>query len=224
MSKKRSEKMGFQRARGEEQKAKRIREIMEATIAIYETEGYDGVTFSKICKGLSFSRINMYNYFKCKEDIFLLILLEDIRIMVEDADRTFPQAEENPDIFVDKWCEMLLRQKRLLSLFSVLNTIILRGASDDAHREFRERMYQNYKVLHSIVNRALPQLTEDMAMKFVEYENSYAMTIFPASIEYKQAQGISIFPKVGYGTGEFIPQVKPFIYCILRGLLAESQQ
>jgi len=214
--------MSFIRARGEEQKAQRIQEIIGATLKIYEEEGYDAVTFSKIGKGLNFSRINLYNYFKCKEDIFLLILLQEIRTMVDDAAVTFRQPPESIDAFVEQWAELMLRHERMMTLFCVLNTIILRGAEDEPHMNFRSKMFVMYRELRDIVRRALPQLTQEQAMEFVEYENSYAMTIFSASMEYKKSQHISIFPKAGYGTGPFLPQFRPFLYCILKGIMASS--
>ena len=59
---------------GETQREERIRQIVDVTAALYDRDGYDAVTFSTIGRGLDFSRINLYNYFRGKEDIFLLIL------------------------------------------------------------------------------------------------------------------------------------------------------
>jgi len=59
----------FLRAHGEEQKQQRVQQILDATSELYNEIGYDKVTFSKIAKKLDFSRINLYNYFSCKEDI-----------------------------------------------------------------------------------------------------------------------------------------------------------
>ena len=84
--------MNFIRARGEEQKKIRIQQIVDAAASLYAEVGYDKVTFSQIGRKLSFSRLNLYNYFRCKEDIFLTLLLQDIRCMVEDAEKTFSGA------------------------------------------------------------------------------------------------------------------------------------
>ena len=78
--------MKFSRAHGEEQKQKRIQQIITATASLYDEIGYDKITFSKIALRLNFSRINLYNYFSCKEDIFLLLLMQEIKAMVADAE------------------------------------------------------------------------------------------------------------------------------------------
>ena len=65
--------MGFIRARSEEQKKIRIQQIVDAAAALYEEVGYDKVTFSQIGRKVSFSRLNLYTYYHCKEDIFLTL-------------------------------------------------------------------------------------------------------------------------------------------------------
>lgn len=49
----------FIRAHGDEQKAVRIDQIVEAALALYDEIGYDKLTFSKLAKGLGFTRINL---------------------------------------------------------------------------------------------------------------------------------------------------------------------
>ena len=70
--------LGFIRARGEEQKEIRRQQIVDAAAALYAEVGYDKVTFSKIGRKVSFTRLNLYNYYQCKEDIFLTLQDEDV--------------------------------------------------------------------------------------------------------------------------------------------------
>ena len=53
---------GFLRARGEEQKKIRRQQIVDAAASLYAEVGYDKVTFSKIGRKVSFTRLNLYNY------------------------------------------------------------------------------------------------------------------------------------------------------------------
>ena len=205
---------------GGEQREERIRQIVAAAAALYDAQGYDAVTFSKIGREVDFSRINLYNYFRCKEDIFLLILQEDIGRMVEDARGSFTSPAESLDVFAAAWGAFLLRHQRMLALFSIVNTIILRGASDEAHEAFRAGIYRNFRQLSESVRIALPWMDETLSTAFVDFENSYAMTLYPASIEYKEAQHITIFSHAGYGTRRFLPQYVAYLKVILRGLQA----
>ena len=212
--------MDFIRAHGEEQKRQRVRQILDATAALYDETGYDKITFSKIAQRLNFSRINLYNYFSCKEDIFLLILMREIKAMVDDAGQVFTAPVAALDEFIDQWAAMLLRHQRMLAIFSIVNTIILRDATDEAHKAFRSEMFVEYRKLARIVNTAIPSLTYEQAIQFVDFENSFALILYPASVEYKQANKITIFPDAGYGTRNFAPQFASYLRIILQGLLS----
>ncbi|WP_293722907.1 TetR family transcriptional regulator [Phascolarctobacterium succinatutens] len=212
--------MIFLRAHGEEQKQERVQQIIDATIKLYDEIGYDKITFSKIALYVNFSRINLYNYFSCKEDIFLLILMQEIRQMVADAEATFTGPFNDRDIFCHQWAEMLLRHQRMLSIFSITNTIILAGASDKQHKAFRQNMYADYCKLAEVAKVALPKLDEKKAIQFIDLENSFALVLYPASCEYKKANNITIFSETGYGTREFIPQFTAYLKVVLAGLLA----
>lgn len=112
---------------GETQREERIRQIVDVTAALYDRDGYDAVTFSTIGRGLDFSRINLYNYFRGKEDIFLLILRRDIEAMVQDAEASFTAPENDLTVFAADWGALMMRHQRMMSLFGIVNTILLRG-------------------------------------------------------------------------------------------------
>lgn len=212
--------MDFIRAHGEEQKQQRVQQILEAAVALYDEIGYDKITFSKIARRLDFSRINLYNYFSCKEDIFLLILMQEIKAMVDDADDTFTTSAATVESFIQQWAELMLRHQRMLAIFSIVNTIILRYATDDVHKKFRCDMFAEYRRLAQTVRNAMPSLTDEQAIRFVDFENSFALILYPASVEYKQANGITIFPAAGYGTRNFLPQFVNYLRIILKGLIS----
>ena len=210
--------MGFLRARGEEQKKIRIQQIVDAAASLYAEIGYDKVTFSQIGRKLSFSRLNLYNYYHCKEDIFLTLLLQDIWTMVEDARHSFSGPVKDRDAFCLAWAELMLRHQRMMALFSIANTVILKDASSDMHRRFRLEMSQTSDELIKLVQELFPKFTPAQAVLFVECESSYALTLYPASVEYKQRMHIEIFPDVGRGTRDFISQYVTFLKVLLKGL------
>ncbi len=132
--------MDFIRARSGEQKRIRIEQITNVAAELYVEIGYDKVTYSEIGRKLNFTRRNLYNYFRCKEDIFLTLLLQDIENMVEDAEKTFTEPVEDQENFCLAWAGMLLRHQRMLALFGIVNTVILKDATSDMHRSFRIEM------------------------------------------------------------------------------------
>lgn len=210
--------VGFIRARGEEQKKIRIQQIVDAAAALYSEVGYDKVTFSQIGRRLSFSRLNLYNYYRCKEDIFLTLLLQDIGKTVEDARNTFTETVTDRDAFCLAWAELMLRHQRMLSLFSITNTVILKDASTEMHRRFRMEMHQASEELIALVKKLFPEFSREQAFLFVECESSYALTLYPASLEYKKRMHIEIFQNEGWGTRDFVSQYVTFLKVLLQGL------
>ena len=210
--------MDFIRARSEAQKKIRIQQIVDAAAALYAEVGYDKVTFSQIGRKLNFTRLNLYNYYHCKEDIFLTLLLQDICAMVADAQSTFTEPVTERDGFCLSWAAMMLRHQRMMALFSIVNTVILKDASSDMHRRFRSEMHEAYNLLTALVQKLFPAFTPEQAAKFIEYENGYALIVYPASLEYKNSQHIEVFKDVGFGTRDFVSQFVPFLKILLNGL------
>lgn len=209
--------MTFLRAHGEEQKQIRIQQILDATASLYEEIGYDKVTFSKISKSVNFSRINLYNYFSCKEDIFLLIILQDIEDMVEDAKVSLDRQMSNVE-FIDNWTNVIMRHQRMLALLGIVNTVILKDASTENHLNYRAEMNKLFWQLGDVFVKVVQCLKKENVMNFIDFENSYAMTLYPASKEYKERYNIEIFPNAGYGTHPFAEQYKAYLKVLLAGM------
>ena len=210
--------LGFIRARGEEKKEIRRQQIVDAAAALYAEVGYDKVTFSKIGRKVSFTRLNLYNYYQCKEDIFLTLLLQDRWNTLEDAQNTFSGAVTDRDAFCLAWAEMLLRHQRMMALFSIANTVILKDASSEMHKRFRLEISQISGELVKLIQELFPAFTPEQAYLFVTCESSYAMTLYPASLEYKKRMHIEIFKDVGSGTKDFVSLFIPFLQVLLKGL------
>ena len=138
--------------------------------------------------------------------------------MVEDAEKTFSGKVTDRDAFCLAWAELNLRHQRMLSLFSITNTVILKDASTEMHRRFRMEMRQATNKLKGLVQELFPQFSPEQAALFVECESSYALTLYPASLEYKNRMHIEIFRDADWGTRDFISQDVTFLKVLLNGL------
>ena len=208
----------FIRARGEEQKQIRRQQIIDAAASLYAEVGYDKVTFSKIGRKVNFTRLNLYNYYHCKEDIFLTLLLQDRWKTLEDARNTFTAEVTDRDAFCLDWAKMLLRHQRMMALFSIANTVILKDASSEMHKRFRLEIGQISDELIKLVQGLFPAFTPEQAVLFVECESSYALMLYPASLEYKERMHIETFKDIGRGTRDFVSLYFPFLKVLLKGL------
>lgn len=213
--------MAFLRAKSDKQKQERIQEIMDAAAELYDEVGYDKVTFSKIGGKVNYTRITLYNYFSCKEDIFLKIIEQDTESLMLDVARTFTAPCPGAVAFADAWTELMMRNQRFLSLMSIVNTIIIRDASEERHEHYRRHLNKCFLKMAVDVGVALPAMRKEEIMDFLDIENSYAMTMYSASLEYKLNQKIKVFPDAGYGTISFRVQFKKMLIKILKGFGVE---
>ncbi|MCQ2359241.1 MAG: TetR/AcrR family transcriptional regulator [Phascolarctobacterium sp.] len=201
----------FKRAHGEEQKQMRITQFLDTAGELYDTCGYENVSLTLISQKLNFHRNNVYNYFHCKEDLFLALLLRDLNEAIADAINTFNtnvQAEE----FASEMTKLLLRHQRLLDLFALANTTMLAAASPYAHKYFINEIknIQDKLVQHLDENNILAISNEKIIALFRDI-NHFATGIYPNTIEYKERHHIPCYPDLGYGNISFQSIVKRFI-------------
>ena len=138
--------------------------------------------------------------------------------MLEDARNTFSGAVTDRDAFCRAWADLMLRHQRMLALFSIVNTVILKDASSEMHKRFRMEIGQISNELGALVQELFPKFTPEQASVFVDCESCYALTVYPASLEYKNRFHIEIFKDVGRGTKNFVSLYIPFLKVLLKGL------
>ena len=74
----------YRRARTQEQKDRRLGDILDATESILDEGSYHDVTLSAIAERVGCSRANLSHYVKSKEEILLLLYIRSLRETLED--------------------------------------------------------------------------------------------------------------------------------------------
>jgi hypothetical protein len=113
---------------------------------------------------------------------------------------------------------MMLRHQRMMALFSIVNTVILKDASSEMHRRFRVEMRQASHELITLARELFPEFTPEQAFLFVDCVTGYALTLYPASLEYKSRMHIEIFQDPVWGSRDFVSQYVTFLKVLLKGL------
>ena len=68
----------------EEASRARCAEIVNAAETLYQTQNYRDITMAQIAGKLTFGRANIYNYFQCKDEIFLALLQREYTLWEQD--------------------------------------------------------------------------------------------------------------------------------------------
>lgn len=136
---------------------KRKHEILEKSLDVFVTEGYEDVTFQKIADRCGITRTTLYIYFKNKREIFLWSIKQlmselqnDLAVIMFDKNLTETEAIKKILMTIMDYCESnkklfsvildyLLQlkksggapaervQRRVIHLRHLLSTIIIRG-------------------------------------------------------------------------------------------------
>lgn len=213
----------FKRARTEEQKALRINQFLDAAAGLYEQNGYEAVSLTLIAKELDFHRNNVYNYFNCKEDLFLFLLLRDIDEFIKDNCRSIDKLETDYSRFAREVTQVIMRHPRVPELFSLANSTMLAAASDNIIKKYRLAMIDKFRILEQhLKDTVFPQLSLQDIHTLVDYVTVQAIALYPASMEYKERHHQKVFLENDLQVINFKEQFPFFLETVLRGFKPEK--
>lgn len=214
--------MDFKRARSEEQRQLRINQFLDTAAALYEQEGYDKVSLTQISKVLNFHRNNVYNYFNCKEDLFLTLILRDLSDAIEDGIATFSQEMKLGEFSI-AFTQLLMRHQRLLDLASITNTTILSFASPNIHKRFRLQVKAIQDKLLTTLQGGIFKNESVSELQALFYKiNVYTLQLYTDSVQYKERHAIPVFNDVGYAPINFEPAATACIDVLIADLKKEK--
>ncbi len=151
----------FKRARNDSQKELRKKEIIEETIRVFENEGFDKITFSKISKNLNIQRPLLYTYYKNKSDIFIdyiyVKLEEHYRIVNEECEEGIP--------FVESFLSNIEKDYTYVKIISIFSTIIEPSATLESLIDFKSKYYPLQEKYLLILRNLYPTKDEATIMQ-----------------------------------------------------------
>lgn len=204
--------MGFDRVRNDEQRKIRVEQIKNAAIKLLDTEQFHKIELAKIANETTFTRGNLYKYISSKEEIYLLVALDEFTEWLDDIRETFV-TEMTGDIqgFSQQWAQVLYRHPRFLKLISILFTMIERNVSLEKLVDFKKQFLKIMSEANDVLKIVFPSWDDKTIDKFFQLQSYYVIGLFPytspAPIQ-KQAM-----EKVGipYESFDFVNDVSEFV-------------
>lgn len=174
--------MTFKRARSDEHVQERLNEIISAASAIYDSVGYEGLSFSEISKLTRFTRPTIYKYFNTKEEILLKLLLSDMEAWEATLINSFQlnkiyTIEEITEI----WVDTVIQNDRLLNLYSILFTSIEKNVSLASLTEFKKGMLKLQTPVTGLLKQLFPNAENKDLWDFVINQMAFALGLYPMS-------------------------------------------
>ncbi|OON96927.1 MAG: hypothetical protein ATN36_04665 [Epulopiscium sp. Nele67-Bin005] len=200
--------MIFERARTQSQKDIRIKEVLDVTTKLYHEIGYENITLSKISEDLSFTRVNLYKYFKSKEEIFLKIsdneLIKFTNILIDNL-----QGINDLDQFANIFAKTLDEQKLFLHLLTLDLAVIQYNISEEKLIEHWDTVASQIDLIHHQITKNFPHLSLTDATTLLSHIIIFSRGLYSHS--YKNDLQIKICEQVGIYTPEYTNDMTNFI-------------
>lgn len=189
--------MSWERARSEDQKEERIQSIIQASLKLFDDEGFEKITFGAIAELTGRARSNLYKYFPGKSEIFLEILGREISAWRLSVIENLPEYPEEMGDFVETWTLSLVSCPRLTGLLGMLNALEEK-ASEEALRRFKGTLREDFNALASaLVNIGVmpdgEQALDFLAANYAQMQGTFPMLHLSAKqIQAMENEGISV--------------------------------
>ncbi|MFC4598078.1 TetR/AcrR family transcriptional regulator [Cohnella hongkongensis] len=204
--------MEFDRVRNDEQRKIRVEQIKKAAIKLLDTEQFHKIELAKIANETTFTRGNLYKYISSKEEIYLLVALDEFTDWLDDIRGTFV-TDMTRDIqgFSHQWAQVLYRHQRFLKLISILFTMIERNVSLEKLVDFKKQYLNIMSEANDVLKIVFPAWDDKTIDKFFQLQSYYVIGLFPytspAPIQ-KQAMEQAGIP---YESFDFVDDVSEFV-------------
>ena len=162
--------MTFQRARNDEQRQIRINQITTAMIELMEDLPFDKITMKKLGEKLSFTRNNLYQYVKSKNEVILLIIQQDFIDWANDLHHNLQTL--NPTSlggFCKAWVQTAVKYPRILHWFPLLGELIEKDVTLEKLIPFKKSYFKILKAVKKDIIKALPKLDSAQAERLVYF-------------------------------------------------------
>lgn len=215
--------MSFERAKTEENKQIRIQQIKDVAIKLFDTHEFHEITLAHIAKGTDFTRGNLYKYISSKEEIYLLITIDELNILLKEIKQKLNKDfSKKTGIFAEILASEIKKQTRFLKLFSILYSVLEKNACEEKLIDFEEKLDECRTKFTKILKTIFPSLEETQLRKFIEELFGFIIGFYSMfSLNEIQKEALKK-AKTGYYPPDFEKILKEQIICILRNILYHS--
>ena len=162
--------MAFQRAHNDEQRQIRINQITTAMIELMEDLPFDKITMKKLGEKLSFTRNNLYQYVKSKNEVILLIIQQDFVDWANELHHNLQTL--NPASlgdFCKAWVRTAVKYPRILHWFPLLGELIEKNVTLEKLIPFKRSYFEILESVKKDIVKVLPKLNSAQAERLVYF-------------------------------------------------------
>jgi AcrR family transcriptional regulator len=130
---------GFKRAVTEEQKIERRQKILDSAKHLFEQADFQAIAITQIAQRAGIAKGSVFLYFKTKEELFLVLTLQELEAWNDDFDRRLERMQPGKSVKSGELSRLidstLLKNTLLVRLLAMVNIILEQNVGyDEAHR------------------------------------------------------------------------------------------
>ena len=154
----------MQRARGQEEKERRRREILNAALVLFSQGNGKMPSVVEIAKQAQMAKGTIYLYFKTREEIFLVLLTEKFSLWAQYIEVSIKKIPVEASSIVEGICAYIDQDPDLLLLASTLNSILEKNTDAEKLYHFRQTQTSSLEDSAGKLCLLFPVLSRNSAM------------------------------------------------------------
>ncbi|MFF2253356.1 MULTISPECIES: TetR/AcrR family transcriptional regulator [unclassified Streptomyces] len=172
--------MTFQRARTDEQRNQRRRQILDTAAAMLTEMPVARLSLNELSRRVGLAKANVLRYFESREAILLELLDTEIQDWIAELQHAHPCAEattrERGDRLADVVATSMARRPVLCDLLSAQGAVLEHNISTEVGIRHKHAARQSLQTLVQLALRHLPELGTEGAAALMEATLLMAMT------------------------------------------------
>ncbi|HEX8865387.1 MAG TPA: TetR family transcriptional regulator [Lentzea sp.] len=171
--------MAFQRARTDEQRTQRRRQILDAAAAMLTEMPVAQLSLSALSRRVCLAKANVLRYFDSREAVLLELLEAELEEWITELERA--DTPSSGDRLAELIASTLTRRPVLCDLASAQASVLEHNISAETAIRHKYVAKQSLEKLVGIVTRHVPELGQDDAITFVQTVMLTAIAAWPSS-------------------------------------------
>jgi|GEM_PF-565635 len=165
--------MDWQRARSDEKKNERKKDLYEAALLLFKQKGYSNVSLSGIAEEAGFSKSNVYRYYGSREEIFLSIFADLMQQWGKSSLRLLNTLEPGTTAktFAENWVKAFTENRQLLDLKPLLFTSLEQNSSYEQLLVFKTHAKGILNELAADIERIFPEMSSAQVWEFLKFSH-----------------------------------------------------
>ncbi|MFS8104639.1 TetR family transcriptional regulator [Lentzea alba] len=176
--------MAFQRARTDEQRTERRRQILDAAAAMLTEMPVSQLSLSALSRRVCLAKANVLRYFDSREAVLLELLEAELADWTTELEREAPtdgSATERGDQLAELLASSLARRHALCDLASAQAAVLEHNISAETAIRHKYAAKQSLEKLVGIATRYLPEFDDGDAIAFMQTVMLTAIGAWPTS-------------------------------------------